>query len=329
MAGVSERTVLKTVRLPRPALAMLLLLGFGSPSRGDQAETGVGLFEAGRFTEAKAVFETAAHTDPQDSRASLYLGRIFLIEGDTDAAVEWMERAATLKNDSADYHLWLGRAYGRKASTAFVLKRPSFAKKVREEFERAVALDPTNLAAHFALAEYYLKAPGFLGGSAQKANEQAEEIRKRSPLSGHEVWGMIYSEQKESAKAEQEYARALKEFPEESGPYYWAGSLYRHEGQPDKAFAMFESLLQLKKAEWPAYFEIARTALISGERLARGKESAQIYIRHTPTEGEPSKAEAHVLLGDIYEKMGRKDLARAEYDSARQLDPKLNEAGKR
>jgi len=59
-----------------------------------------------------------------------------------------------------------------------VLIQPFLALKVKQHFERAVELNPDNLDARADLKEYYEKAPGFLGGSVEKARQQAEEIAK-------------------------------------------------------------------------------------------------------------------------------------------------------
>jgi hypothetical protein len=74
---------------------------------------------------------------------------------------------------------------------ANILRQPFLAWKVKEHFERAVTLDPGNLAARADLMEYYLKAPGFLGGSEEKARAQAAEIAARDAQQGLQAWRMI------------------------------------------------------------------------------------------------------------------------------------------
>jgi len=98
---------------------------------------------------------------------------------DLDRELSFAFLAVQRAGQNSDYHLWLGRAYGEKARRASVLQQPVLAIKVKEYFEKAVALNPDNLAARSDLREYYLEAPIILGGSQEKAREQAEEIRKR------------------------------------------------------------------------------------------------------------------------------------------------------
>ena len=81
--------------------------------------------------------------------------------------------------------LWLGRTWGRRAETASPFVAPFNAAKARDYFEKAVALDPTNRDALGDLFDYYLDAPGFLGGGADKAEALANRIAAIDPPEGH------------------------------------------------------------------------------------------------------------------------------------------------
>ena len=91
------------------------------------------------------------------------------------------EKRSSLDPDNSRFHLWLGRVYGEKAERANPLAAAVLAGKVREEFERAVQLNPKDVDARLDLAEFYIEAPGILGGGEQKAREQAQSIATREP----------------------------------------------------------------------------------------------------------------------------------------------------
>lgn len=55
----------------------------------------------------------------------------------------------------------------------------------RKAFERAVQLNPSNVEALNDLFEYYLEAPGFLGGGLDKASDAANRIGKLDPVEQH------------------------------------------------------------------------------------------------------------------------------------------------
>lgn len=83
--------------------------------------------------------------------------------------------AAAPTNDEFAY--WLGKAYGRRAEQVNWLTAIKYAKLTRSAFERAVQLNPKNVAAVRDLAQYYADAPGFLGGDAAKAEALRAQLK--------------------------------------------------------------------------------------------------------------------------------------------------------
>jgi tetratricopeptide (TPR) repeat protein len=135
-------------------------------------------------------------------------GRAALQSGHPETAAELLEKAVTADPSNSAFQLWLGRAYGAQASQASLLRQGGLARKARVAWERAVALDPENLEARESLITYYAQAPGFMGGSTEKAHEQAEEIRKRDPIRGLLHHAVLYEHEKKHAEAERMYAAA-------------------------------------------------------------------------------------------------------------------------
>jgi cytochrome c-type biogenesis protein CcmH/NrfG len=169
----------------------LVCLLTATASAEERLEDGLALFEQQRWAEAQQFFSGLLSRHPTDARAHFYLGRIAFGQQDYDTAVVRFETAVGLQQHNASFHLWLGRAYGRQAQHAFVWQQLWLARKVRQQFETAVALDPDSVAARWDLMEYYLKAPGFLGGSRDKAKTQAREIQRRDAAEGKKAWRLI------------------------------------------------------------------------------------------------------------------------------------------
>jgi tetratricopeptide (TPR) repeat protein len=303
------------------SLVACLLAAAPLSATGSKSDEGVRLFEARRLAEAKTALEEAVRENGGDARAASYLGRALLADGEIDRAVAWMEKSVALDEASADYHLWLGRAYGSQAIRASVLKQPAIARKVKKEFERASDLDPDNLEARFGLVEYFLRAPGILGGSLKKAEEQAREIRKRDALEGHRAVGRIDEHRKDFDEALREYGRAAAEFPGRAEPSYWMGALHARNRDYARAFAVYDKLLEKDPEQMAACYQIGRLAVLSGQRLERGEECLKLYLQLDPKPDEPTLASAHYRLGLLYEKKGSRDLARREYSAAVGLEP--------
>src|SRR5689334_11183156 len=132
-------------------------------------------------------------------------GKTALAHDEWDKAADLFEQAVKANPGNAQYHFFLGRAYGEKAGHASMFSAPGLATKTREQFELAVQLDPNYTDARFGLIEYYMQAPGFLGGGEEKAMQQAQELRKRDPLIGHRAFALIYTRQKKPDLARKEY----------------------------------------------------------------------------------------------------------------------------
>ena len=102
-----------------------------------------------------------------------------------DANPGMLAVAAELAPDSAQAHYWLGNAYGYQIGRVGTLSQGFMAPKLRDAFERAIALDPDLHDARSSLMEYYLQAPAIAGGSVEKARAQAAELERRDPPRGH------------------------------------------------------------------------------------------------------------------------------------------------
>jgi len=311
------------------AVAAAAVVWAAMPSVGaaqNDDSSGVRLFEAGKFREAKTVFEPAFRSNAADAAAAFYLGRIAMEERRHDRAADYFETATKLEPKSSTYFLWLGRAYGREAQSANVLRQPGLAKKAQSAWQRAIELDADNLDARSDLIQYYVQAPGFLGGSPAKAIEQAEEICKRNALRGYLELGGIYEREKMIAEAEKAYLGAAKEKSDRHVGEYRLGLFYQNSGAYDKAFELFESMIAASPTEVGALFQLGKTGALSGQRLERSEEALKAYLQTTPGRNDPSLAAAHWRLGMVHEWRQDREQARAEYETALRLDPTFKSA---
>jgi tetratricopeptide (TPR) repeat protein len=131
------------------------------------------LLEEGRIDEAIASLQQQIKSSPNDAQAYNLLCRSYFALSNWDRGISACEKATSLDPNNSLYHLWLGRIYGEKADGANFLSAASLAGKVRDHFETAVRLNPDSVPARTDLAEFYLEAPGIVGGGRDKAEAQA------------------------------------------------------------------------------------------------------------------------------------------------------------
>lgn len=248
-------------------------------------------------------------------------GREALAKGELDKAVGLFEKAVAAKPKSSEYHFWLGSAYGNQAVKASMIKQAGLAKKVKAEFETAVALDPNNIEARFGLIDYYLRAPGFMGGSEAKALEQAAEVKKRESLAGHRAYARVYLRQKKPELARKELVEAVREQPNSAKAHAFLGNFLLNEKNFAGATHEYEMAIKLDPSYMPAWFRLGQAIAQSGPNYARGEEALRKYLSHKPTYDEPQHVGAWYWLGQLYEKQGKKDAAKNAYINALKLAP--------
>lgn len=281
------------------------------------------LYEAKKYDEASRLLKSINNSNQTYAEAQFYLGRMAFEQEHYDDAEEYLEAAIEANPKVADYHYWLGSTLGTIAGDANVFKQGMLAPRIKSEFEETVKLDPKNLDAWRGLITFYTEAPGFMGGSYDKAHEVANEIAKIDVAEGHRARASIYSREEKFDEAEKEYLAAYKLKPQLIGQ---VSAYYISRKQYDKSFKLAEDASQKDPSNMSLIYIIGRTSAISGQRLERGEECMKKYLAYQPKENEPSHGGALMRLGQIYEKRGIKSDAKKSYEAAIKMDPTLKEA---
>jgi tetratricopeptide (TPR) repeat protein len=286
----------------------------------DQART---LFESKKYDEAKKLLVKIGDTDKNYGQAQYYLGRVAMAQNDPEAAEDYFEEAIDTNDKVAEYHYWMGNALGVMARDANVVRQGMLASRIKDEFEKTVALKEDFMDAHWGLITFYLEAPGFMGGSFEKAKAEAKVIGKYKEADGHRALGMIYNKEERYADAEKEYLAALKSDPKSTGAII---GFYINRKEYDKAFNLLEELLKKEPENYLLIYQIGRTSALSGQRLDRGMECLVKYLGYQPKENEPSHGGANMRIAQIHEKRGNKTEAKKSYELALKQDASLKDA---
>ena len=242
--------------------------------------------------------------------------------GDNDTAIAVLEKAIAQDPNSAEAHFYLSTAYGSKGQQLGMLQALKYVPKAKAECEKAVALNPKHVDARFGLVEFYAAAPKLVGGSYDKAFEQAKEIKTIDPVVGHRAFAFIYLQQKKLDLANKEYTQAIREQPNSAKAYTYFGQFLENveKNYPD-ATAQFEMALKVDPNHIPALYHLGKTAALANANLPRGEEALKKYLTYTPKPSEPPLSIACYFLGVVYEKEGKKPEAKKSYEAALKLNP--------
>jgi tetratricopeptide (TPR) repeat protein len=314
---------------PRFAAFVAALFLTGSETLA-QCQPGVDkLSRERKFEEARTQMQAVVAKNANDDAAWECLGRIASAMDRQKEASGYFEKAIKINDNVATHHLWLGNALGDLADSTSKIKLPFLARRIKSEFERTVALDPSSVDGRSALVEFYTQAPGVMGGSKEKAQEQIREIIKLNPMRGHWKQADLYMRDKNIPEAEKEYIAAVQASPDSSAAAYTLGMFYQNNQKWTEAFGVYDRMEKRFPTEWAVRFNIGRTAALSGEQLDRGEKEFRALLASPPADmSNETKAGAHHRLGMILEKQGKKEQARGEYTTAVSINPK-NEAAKK
>jgi tetratricopeptide (TPR) repeat protein len=291
-------------------LAALIL-----PAIAAAADSPSDLLAAGRVDDAIITINGKLNNAPNDAASHNLLCRAYFAVSNWDRAISACERAVSLQPNSSEYHLWLGRSYGEKADASSFLTAAGLAKKVRNEFERAVQLDPGNVPARVDLAEFYLEAPGIVGGGQDKARAQADLVAKLNPAKAHWIQGRLAEKNKDLPTAEKEYHAAIDASRGGANAWLNLALFYRKTGRLDEMQDALKKAADAPLDQPEVLVDAASTLLRANRDLPFATQLIRRYLASATVEQAPP-FKAHYLLGTILEKQGDREGAAKEYQSA-------------
>jgi len=299
--------------ISRVSKGFLVLLMFIASLTISAADTPQDMLAAGRIDDAIADLNGRLSTAPSDAESANLLCRAYYALGDWDRAESACRKATALDPGNSHFHLWLGRVYGEKADRVNFLSAAGLAGKVRGEFERAVQLDPKDVDARLDLAEFYLAAPGIVGGGEQKARQQAQAIGAINPAREHWVYARIAEQRKDDAvTAEREYHQYIDLSHGDSEAWLNLALFLRRQKRFDEMELAIVKLSQAPMTKPDVLVEAAQMLSSGNRNSPLAMEMLHRYLATGTVEAAPA-FKARYLLGSLLEKQGDKDGAAREY----------------
>ncbi len=273
--------------------ALLLSLTGGVFAAGPELERARALYQR---TEYSAALELLLPLRHKDSATYALIGKAYFMQGEYKKASEAFEKLVAAEPRNSEYHHWLGKAYGRRAETSSFVTAPRYASKAREEFEKAVELDPRNSEAVNDLFEYYLEAPGFLGGGLEKAAALVKRIGELDPAEKYYAEARLAEKRKEFSKAEQQLRMAVEQAPRQIGRVIDLAKFLTKQRRYEEADAAFRQAEMIAPNDPKLLFERAAAYIQAGRNIEEAKKLLRQYLKSPLTPDHPPRSEAEQLL---------------------------------
>ena len=302
------------------SMAALSAVSFAAPL--DTLDTAQSAFRHGRADDALRALDAVLQQNAENAAAWNLQCRVYLAQGRWDDAIASCQRSVQIAEDNSEYHLWLGRAYGEKASRSALLTAYRMAKRTHSEFNTAVALDANNRGALSDLGEYDVEAPKMLGGGYDKAETIVDRLDSLDPARADELRARIAEAKKDYPGAEQEWRARISasRSPEETAQAWMdLGAFYRRRGRADDMLSALKNGAAEDKDHGPALVDGASTLISAHREPALAAQWLHEYLEGNAL-GEAAPAFAvHAQLGDLLKKQGDAPGAEREFAAARAL----------
>lgn len=273
-----------------PTLVLSVTLGWGASPALDHARK---LYQ---ITDFEGSLKVLRAIPERDAAVNEWMGRDYYMLTDYKKATEALEKAAAADPSSSEIAMWLGRAYGRRAETSSPFTAPGNASKARQWFERSVQLNPKNTEALSDLFEYYLEAPGFLGGGLDKAEGLVKDIAKVDPAEAHWAQARLAEKRKDFNSVEEHLRRAIDASPQRIGRFIDLAKFLAKQGRYQESDQSLEQAEKIAPNS-PRLIYARADLYVKGKRnLDVAKKLLQQYMSMSLSPDDPPRSDAAKLL---------------------------------
>ena len=229
----------------------------------------------------------------------LLIGQNYFMMDDAVSAADYFQKAVDLDPASSVYYHWLGRAYGRRAEMGSMFTAMGNASKARQNFEKAIALDPNNAEAVNDLFEFYVEAPGFMGGGLDKAARLAERIAARDAAEGNYAQARIAEKRKEYSSAESHLRQAMVLAPRQVGRVIDLAKFLAKRGRFEESDKTFQVADDLAPGAPKVMFARASVYVDARRNLDTARHLLRKYLKARLTPDDPPRSAAAKLLQKV------------------------------
>lgn len=322
---------------PLRCLALVLVLATGAPLAGAQTFKDPALealYAAAKTDELQRTAQQRLSAQPEDAQAVLALVLLAMEKEDPAVRSQALARAqacAEKQAQSAPCQYGYGVLLGVQAMSEGMVKAARSASAVKTALTAAHDADPAWYPARSALMEFYLVAPGFMGGSSSKAlelartaprPEQVTALQGRLALQDQKFDAALTAFAALPTGLESALSADLRSWSMQAG----LGAVST--GQPAQAQGAFERLSRERPGHAEGVYGLARVR----SELGDWAESLRLYERAATLQGAAKWPVAY-RMGIALQKLGRADEAKLAFQrfiaAGKGQKPSMEDARKR
>lgn len=264
-----------------------------------------------RYEEAIKEFQLALDVDAEYYEAIFGLALAYKENKQVKEAILAFRRMLDLDPKDTKPYIHLADIYQDEGD---------FEESLRQ-IQRAVALDPESRYLRNRLGACYLALKKY--DEAEKEIRLALSMERTKPLmNAHFNLALIYEARGEIEEAIEEYRREQAISPYNWRPDFNLGLLFLKRKELDQAEKEFRSCLTKNEEHGPAYVFLAKVLMDKGENLLEAEKWAIQGLNLKPD--LPSVILGHLVLADIYNRLGQPAKANFHLKQAQQLQSTKN-----
>nr|WP_252263447.1 tetratricopeptide repeat protein [Paracidobacterium acidisoli] len=273
---------------------------------GLQLDLGLAYFKTGKFREAVLPLRAAATEKPDDAGLKTLLGMSYFGSAQYREAVPYLQASVKASPENLQLRGVLAQSclYDKQYDCTL------------EQYKQIITVDPDSVQAHMLAGEAFDGLHRTL-----EAISEFEQAVKASPKEPNVHFGLGYLlwTQRHYEEAAQQFQQELENDPTHAQAMAYLGDAQIRLGENDAARATLEKAVKL-----PDTVRIVWLDLGILHAADQQNDEAVADFLHA-IEMDPSEVDAHWRLARLYQSMGKKAEAQAEFAKARKLHEETDE----
>ena len=256
-----------------------------------------------RFDEALVEFKKTLELKPDYDSAIMNLANTYSKQGKLDEAIAGLEYFLKKNPEKTSVIVRVGELHLAKGEHDIAM----------DYFQRALKVDPDKSYVYNAIGVAYVQMKDDV--KAEQSFRKALELKADTNMA-HFHLGRLYETQKKFNEAEVEYLKELEVAPENFKAHFNLGRLYLESGREAQGIEQLKATVQ-NAPDFPlGYLFLAQAYVEENRELDEAMKLAEKGLSLKPD--AEYKPLGHLVLADIYNRLGKHDLENEQLSLAKQ-----------